>query len=126
MAKPTYPGPAHALELYETLVANNASAKRKGAKNPYTSHNGHMYSFLDPDGLLALRLPPDRAEAFLESYDSGPVIAHGATMRGYVRVPADLLERTAELQSWFDESLEWIGTLKPKPTKKPAAKKASR
>ena len=116
MAKPSYEGPADALARYERLVAANPDVQRKGAKNPYTSRNGHMFSFLQPDGVLALRLEPQRQQDFLDLYDSGLVEAYGKTMQGYVSVPADLLERTAELQPWFDESHEWIGTLKPKPT----------
>lgn len=129
MAKPTYEGPTEALERYEALVAANAAVERKGAKNPYTSRNGHMFSFLGPDGTLALRLPDDRYEDFLATYDSGPVESYGAVMRGYVSVPADLLADTDALKPWFDASHEWIGTLKPKPTKKPRkkpAKKAAR
>jgi hypothetical protein len=123
MAKPTYQGPPEALELYETVVADNPDVDRKGAKNPYTSRNGHMFSFLGPDGTMALRLSPERYEDFLEAYDSGPVESYGAVMRGYVSVPASLLENTADLQPWFDESHEWIGTLKPKPTKQAKKKK---
>ncbi len=117
MATPTYIGPPEALAKYETLVAGNPAVERKGAKNPYTSRNGHMFSFLDADGTMALRLPPERYEEFLTTYDSGPVEQYGRTMRGYVSVPADLLGRTDELQPWFDASHEWIGTLTPKPTK---------
>lgn len=123
MAKPSYPGPSDALDLYEALVANSPEVERKGAKNPYTSRNGHMFSFLSPDGTLALRLSPERYDDFLAAYDSGPVESHGATMRGYVSVPASLFANTDEMQPWFDESHEWIGTLKPKPTKKPKPKK---
>lgn len=118
MAKPTYQGPPEALELYEVLVATNPDVDRKGAKNPYTSRNGHMFSFLGPDGTMALRLSPERYEDFLADYESGPVESYGAIMRGYVSVPGSLLENTDELRSWFDESHDWIGTLKPKPTKK--------
>lgn len=123
MAKAVYEGPDESLELYEAVVAGNPAVDRRGAKNPYTSRNGHMFSYLDPDGQMALRMAPDRQEAFVATYDSGPVEAYGRTMRDYVSVPADLLARTDELQPWFDESHDWIGTLKPKPTKKPAAKK---
>ena len=133
MAKAAYEGPSDALERYEALVARNPEVKRKGAKNPYTSRNGHMFSFLDADGTMALRLADDRREEFLASYDSGPVESYGKTMRGYVRIPADLLERPDELEPWFNESHDWIGTLKPKPTtrkksasKKTAAKKTSK
>ena len=124
VAKATYPGPPDALARYEALVAGNPAVDRKGAKNPYTSRNGHMFSFLDPDGLLAIRMSDERAAAFQDRYDSGPVEAYGKTMRGYVSVPPDLLERTDELQPWFDEAHEWIGTLQPKPTKKPAKKRS--
>lgn len=39
-------------------------------------------------------------------------------MNGYVSIPNGLLANTAELQPWFDESHDWIGTLAPKPTKR--------
>ncbi|MDH4279495.1 MAG: hypothetical protein OEW83_15600 [Acidimicrobiia bacterium] len=126
MAKPSYEGPAEALDRYEALVATNPAVERKGAKNPYTSRNGHMFSFLGPDGTMALRLPVDRYEEFLGTYDSGPVESYGAVMRGYVSVPADLLADTDALKPWFDAGHEWIGTLKPKPTKKPAKKTAKK
>lgn len=118
MAKPTYPGPPEALERYAAVVAANPEVQLKGAKNPYTSRNGHMFSFLGPDGTMALRLSPERYDDFLAAYDSGPVESYGAIMRGYVSVPAELLTNPDELQPWFDESHEWIGTLKPKPTTK--------
>lgn len=37
-------------------------------------------------------------------------------MKEYVVIPDDLLERTEELQGWFEQSYKWIGSLKPKPT----------
>lgn len=126
MAKPSYEGPAEALERYEALVATNPDVDRKGAKNPYTSRNGHMFSFLGPDGTMALRLPDDRYQEFLATFDSGPVESYGAVMRGYVSVPGDLLADTNALKPWFDVSHDWIGTLKPKPTKKPAGKKSAK
>ncbi len=118
MAKASYEGPSEALERYESLVATNPDVDRKGAKNPYTSRNGHMFSFLGPDGTMALRLPDDRYEEFLSTFDSGPVESYGAVMRGYVSVPDELLADTDALKPWFDASHEWIGSLKPKPTKK--------
>jgi hypothetical protein len=50
--------PADKLELYEKLVRTNPKVERKGAANPYTSLNGHMFTYLNPSGSLALRLPP--------------------------------------------------------------------
>lgn len=114
-----YPGPSQALERYAGVVESSASgAEVKGAKNPYTSRNGHMYSFLTPDGTMAIRLPDDLRDQFLEQYDSGPVMQYGSVMRGYVSVPDELLAAPGELTPWFVEAWDWIGSLPPKPTKK--------
>jgi hypothetical protein len=114
-----YRGPSDALELYTDVVERSASgASVKGATNPYTSRNGHMFSFLDADGAMALRLSDALREAFLGRYDSGPVMRYGSVMRGYVAVPDELLRNTEELVGWFDRSHDWIGTLEPKPTRK--------
>lgn len=112
-----YEGPTEALRRYTELVTRNEKVV-KGAKNPYTSLNGHMFSFLDVDGSMALRLSDDDQAEFFEAYDSGPVIQYGATMRGYVAVPADLFAGDDDIHTWFKRSVDWIGSLEPKPTKK--------
>lgn len=112
-----YQGPSDALERYAAVV-EAAGDVVKGAKNPYTSRNGHMYSFLDAEGTMALRLPDNLTDGFLSEYESGPVIQYGSVMRGYVSVPDNLLGSTVELSDWFEQAYEWIGTLEPKPTKK--------
>lgn len=114
-----YPGPPEALEKYAAVVhAADGDSLVKGAKNPYTSRNGHMFSFLDADGAMAVRLSDELGEKFLETYDSGPVIQYNSVMRGYVSVPAELLADTAAIAEWLTKSYEWIGTLPPKATKK--------
>ena len=112
-----YAGPPARLELYDRVVANGA-VERKGATMPYTSRNGHMFSFLDPTGSMALRLPADDRDAFLAQYGTTLAEQHGRVMQEFVVVPDDLLERTDELAGWFARSHHWIGTLKPKPTKR--------
>jgi hypothetical protein len=112
-----YPGPAEALERYAAVV-EAAGEIVKGAKNPYTSRNGHMFSFLDADGAMALRLSDELSDEFLSRYESGPVRQYGSVMRGYVSVPDDLLSEPGELVVWFEKSYSWIGTLKPKATGK--------
>ena len=77
-----------------------------------------MFSFLDIQGTMALRLSDDLRDEFLARYESGPVVQYGSVMQGYVSVPADLFEKTDELRAWFDKSYDWIGTLEPEPTKK--------
>jgi len=114
-----YVGPPEALAAYRSVVEESLSGTEvKGAKNPYTSRNGHMFSFLDKDGTMALRLSDELTEEFRSAYDSGDVLQYGRTMRGYSSVPAELLADTDTLSAWFDRSWEWIGTLPPKPTRK--------
>jgi hypothetical protein len=61
-----YAGPSEALEQFVAVVGRSASGSSvKGAANPYTSRNGHMFSFLDADGGMALRL----SDGFDRSHD---------------------------------------------------------
>jgi len=113
-----YEGPPEALKAYRSAVeASGSGASVKGARNPYASRNGHMFSFLAADGTMALRLSNKLTDEFRSLYDSGDVIQYNATMRGYSSVPSELLADTAALALWFDRSWEWIGTLPAKPTK---------
>lgn len=111
------------LELYEKLVATIPSVDRKGAAMPYTSVNGHMFSFLTKTGTLALRLPAEERDAFLKKYKTKLCEQHGSVLREYVEVPDALLKKTPELQEFFELSYTYVGALKPKPTAKKAAKK---
>jgi hypothetical protein len=114
-----YGGPPDRLDLYERLIESTPGVERKGATMPYTSRNGHMFSFLDATGSMALRLAPEARYEFLAQYGSTLAEQHGHTMKEYVVVPPSLLERTDELPAWLVRSHDWIGTLKPKPTTQP-------
>jgi hypothetical protein len=118
MGKATATIPAERLALYEKLVATLPRVERKGAAMPYTSLNGHMFSFLTPAGALALRLPAGKREAFLERYGARLCEQHGVVMKEYVEVPHALLARTRELGKYFEESCAYVASLKPKPTRR--------
>ena len=111
-----YAGPPERLELYERVVATLDAVERKGATMPYTSRNGHMFSYLDPAGSMRLRLSADDRDAFLSTYQTTLAEQHGRVMQEFVVVPDDLLERTDELADWLGRSHEWVGSLKPKAT----------
>jgi hypothetical protein len=106
----------NSLDLYEKLIATNPHVERKGATVPYTSVNGHMFSYLSKEGKLALRLPPAEREAFLKRYKAKLCEAYGRVQPEYVEVPDSLLSSTRELKKFFDSSYAWVGFLKPKPT----------
>jgi hypothetical protein len=119
MAKPAAAAiPSEKLELYEKLVATNPSVERKGATVPYTSLNGHMFSYLSKEGKLALRLPASEREAFLKKYKTRLCQAYGVVQPEYVEVPDTLLASTRELKKFFDRSYAYVASLKPKSTTK--------
>lgn len=118
MAKPTAAAPPDKLELYEKLVATHPKVERKGATVPYTSLNGHMFSYLSKEGKLALRLPAPEREAFLKKYNARLCEAYGIVQPEYVEVPDALLSSTRELKKYFDCSYEYVSSLKPKATTK--------
>jgi hypothetical protein len=118
MAKSTGAAPSDKLALCEKLVATNPNVERKGATVPYTSLNGHMFSYLSKEGKLALRLPAPEREAFLKKYNAKLCSAYGVVQPEYVEVPDALLASTRELKTFFDCSYAYVGSLKPKPTTK--------
>jgi hypothetical protein len=110
--------PPEKLALYEKLVATNPKVERKGDTVPYTSLNGHMFSYLSKEGKLALRLPADVREAFLKKYKAKLCEAYGRVQPEYVEVPDALLAKTADLKKFFESSYKYACSLKPKPTTK--------
>jgi hypothetical protein len=109
---------ADILDFYERLVATHPNVERKGAAMPYTSLNGHMFSFLTKTGTLALRLPADERDAFLKKYKTKLCEQHGSVLVEYVEVPEALLKKTQELKTYFALSYAYVASLKPKPTTK--------
>jgi TfoX/Sxy family transcriptional regulator of competence genes len=118
MATDPKKAPDDKVELYDRLIATNPDIERKGKTMPYTSHNGHMFTYLSKTGSMGLRLPKEDREAFLEKYNTSLFEQYGAVMKEYATVPDDLLKNTEELKEYLDISFEYIKTLKPKPTKK--------
>ena len=106
-----YPGSPEDLAAYLELVDRHSEAEALGAKNPYTSRNGWMTSFLDRLGLICLRLSAD---------DRDVVIAHGgAAVQQYGRNMPDFASVAPsatddELDDLFAMSWDHAGTLQPK------------
>lgn len=109
-----YGGPKKALAQYLAVVRTVPDAVLRGATIPYTTRNGHMYSFLDQRGLMGLRLPASRREEFILTFRTDLATQCGAVIRDYVEVPGWLLADTEVLRPWFEESHRWIGSLDPR------------
>lgn len=106
--------PPETLALYDALIDSIPGLERKGAANPYTSVNGHMFSAIYKDGKLGIRLSKPDLDEFLEKYNTENPVSYGAVMKEYGLVPVDLLENTQELLPWFKKSYDYIKGLKPK------------
>jgi predicted DNA-binding protein (MmcQ/YjbR family) len=106
--------PPPVLELYEKLIATSPEIERKGDVHPYTSVNGHMFSYLDQTGAMGLRLPKDELEAFLKQYKTKLFESYGVVKKDWVAVPDSLLKNTKELKKYLQISYEYTKTLKPK------------
>lgn len=106
------------LKQYEDLVKLFPSITLKGKTMPYTSLNGHMFSFLDKDGKMGLRLPELERSKFIQENKSGLMEQHGRIMKEYVIVPDKLIKNTDKLSKYFEQSIKYVSSLKPKSTKK--------
>lgn len=86
---------------------------------PFTSLNGHMFSFLAKTGSAGIRLPKGEREAFLEKFNTSLFHNHnGPVLKEYVQIPDDLLQETETLKPYLEMGLAFVKTLKPKPPKK--------
>jgi|SRR5271166_4316408 len=121
MASPKETGiSATPVDLYEKLIATHPEIERKGAANPYTSLNGHMFTLLHDSRRLAIRLPEDERAEFLKKHKATLFEAYGAVMKEYVAVPDALMKNTKELQKYLELSYQYVKTLKPKATRRKA------
>ncbi len=109
---------AGALILYKQLLAFFPEIELKGKTLPYTSINGNMFTFLDAEGTLAIRLPADDRKVFLKEHHTKLMEAHGTILKEYVSVPVNLLSKTEELKRYFELSLRYAKSLKPKASSK--------
>jgi hypothetical protein len=100
--------------LYNQLITSDPRIERKGAAHPYTSQNGHMFTYLDQTGTLGIRLPDDALEAFLKKYKTTLFRSYGVVKKDWATVPDSLLQNTKELKKYLGISYEYVKTLKPK------------
>ena len=115
--------PPEALERYDRLIHERPHFERKGVGLPYTSVNGHMFSFLAADGTMGLRLPTEEREEFLRQWGTSLFVAHGAVLKEYVVVPDGLFRNTGDLLKYLDRSYAYVVGLKPKKPRTAAGRK---
>ncbi|MGD1847567.1 MAG: TfoX/Sxy family protein [Salibacteraceae bacterium] len=107
-----------ALAHYDELIASHPKITRKGKANPYTSHNGHMFTFFGKDGKVALRMAKADREDFLEQHNTQLAVSYNTVMKEYVSVPDALLEDRQQMEHYLQMSFDYVCSLKPKATTK--------
>ena len=105
------------LALYRE-IAEESGLPVKGKKTAYTATGGNMWSFLDADGVLCLRLSDAGRTEWAQDFPDDPVLQYGSVMRGYVAVPPEMLADRELLAAWFARAAAHGASLKPKTTKK--------
>lgn len=102
------------LKLYDHIVSQCPKFERKGKKMIYTSANGYMFTLLNKDAEIGIRLSKESQNTFKENYNATEYRSYGAVMRDYVKVPDQLLNDTELLVRYFNESYNYVMSL---PTK---------
>lgn len=106
--------PQDKLDAYKKLIAANPKIELKGATVPYTSYNGHMFSYFEKDATFGLRLPEKEREAFLKKYKTTLFVSYGVVKKEFVLVPDRLLLNFKEFKPYFDISFNYVASLKAK------------
>ena len=103
-----------ALEIYDSITEACNGFDRKGKKMIYTSSNGYMFTLLNKDAEIGIRLPKDEAAKFMEKHDAGFYYSYGAKMKDYVLVPESLWSNKNLMVSYFEHSFSYVNSLPPK------------
>jgi hypothetical protein len=106
--------PEKQLKLYSTLLSHFPDIEQKGVTMPYTSHNGNMFSFLNPKGELALRLSAEDRDKFIAKFKTKLALQHGTVLKEYVHVPDELFAKVTEMKKYMTLSIAYARSLKSK------------
>ncbi len=80
----------------------------------YTSTNGYMFTLLNKDAEIGVRLSKPSQETFKTQYNATEYGSYGAVMRDYIKVPDALLDNTELMVQYFNESYNYVMSLPPK------------
>jgi hypothetical protein len=102
------------LKVYDELVSKCARFDRKGKTMPYTSANGYMFSLFNKAGEIGIRFSKDVQEKYMAELNTTYYKSYGATMKGYILIPDEMLKDLDNLAKYLDESYDYVMTLEPK------------
>lgn len=102
------------LKVYDALVAKCPRFVRKGKTMPYTSANGYMFSLFNKAGEIGIRFSKEVQEKYMQELNTTYYKSYGATMKGYILIPEEMLEDLDNVARYLDESYDYVMTLEPK------------
>lgn len=102
------------LDRYDAIVKLCTGIERKGKSVPYTSANGHMFSFLNKDGELGMRFSKAVQEKYFTQFNTGPLTSHGSIMKGYILITEVMFADMDLLANLLKESHKYVMGLDPK------------
>ena len=102
------------LAIYDQLVDLSPRFERKGKSVPYTSANGYMFSILNKDAELGIRLYKESGERFKEEHKTTIFKSHGAVMKDYVLIPDAMLDDLETLAVYLNEAYDHVMSLEQK------------
>ncbi|WP_298509961.1 hypothetical protein [uncultured Kordia sp.] len=102
------------LQIFDAIVEKCPRFERKGKSMIYTSANGHMFGLLNKAGEIGFRYSKEVQEKYIKEFNSDYYKSHGATMKGYVLIPDEMLTDIDNLANYLNESYEYVMSLNPK------------
>lgn len=102
------------LSIYDQLVDLCPRFERKGKTMPYTSANGYMFSLLNKDAELGIRLHKESGERFKEEHNTTIFKSYGAVMKDYVLIPDGMENDLQTLAVYLNEAYDHVMSLPPK------------
>ena len=102
------------LKIYDALIAKCSRFERKGKTMPYTSSNGYMFSLLNKAGEIGIRYSKKNQEKYIKELNTTYYKSYGATMKGYILIPDEMLEDLENVAKFLDESYDYVMSLEPK------------
>ncbi len=81
---------------------------------PYTSANGHMFSFFNKDNEIGIRFSKEIQKEYMEKYDTIIYKSNNAVMRGYILISNEMMEDLNNVVKLLNESFDYVMSLEPK------------
>ncbi len=107
------------LALYDAIIDTLPEIDRLGKTMPYTASNTYMYSLVNKDGQMGIRMSKEDQAEFSSNYPGTEVYkSYGAVMKDYVLIPDELLTDHELVGSYLRKGLGYVNSLKPNPRKK--------